>query len=189
VIDTWGNTLYLKGGKMNKIVLIIFACMFLISSGCTNKDKELPVERESLEKYADIFTLEDLHSVVTYTGVIEREVEKTPQAVHIRYYLQTKKHKKKSGDEIFILHLEYLMSSESQLRDDMKTSEAVSGIGDRAWYESFQRGQSELVFYIADRNILVGLEGRNRNSDYPASIKLNREEFISLAALIENRLK
>ena len=174
---------------MTKTLLIIFACMILMSSGCTNKDKELPVERESLEKYADIFTLEDLRSVVTYTGVIEREVEKAPKAVHIRYYIQTKKHKKKSGDEIFILHLEYLMSSESELRDDMKTSELVTGIGDRAWYESFQRGESELIFYIADRNILVALEGRNRNSDYPSSTILNREEFIRLATLIENRLK
>ena len=174
---------------MKHIVIIILSVILLIFSGCTNKDKELLNKRESLEKYADIFTLEDLRRVVTYTGVIEREVEKDPQAVHIRYYLRTKKHKKKSGDEIFILHLEYLMSSESQLRDDMKTSGPVTGIGDSAWYESFQRGQSELVFYIADRNILVGLEGRNRNSDYPASVKLNREEFIRLAALIENRLK
>ncbi len=174
---------------MKKIMLIIIACMVLISSGCTNKDKELPSKRESLEKYADIFTLEDILTVVTYTGVIEREVEKSPQAVHIRYYIQTKKLKKKSGNEIFILHLEYLMSSESELRDDMKTSEPVAGIGDRAWYESFQRGQSELVFYIADRNILVGLEGHNSNSDYPSSIKLNREEFIRLASLIENRLQ
>ncbi len=174
---------------MKHIVIIILSVILLIFSGCTNKDKELLSKRESLEQYADIFTLEDLRSVVTYTGVIEREVEKSPQAVHIRYYIQTKKYKKKPGNEIFILHLEYLMSSESQLRNDMKTSGPVNGIGDRAWYESFKRGQSELVFYIADRNILVGLEGRNRNSDYPASVKLNKEEFIRLAALIENRLK
>jgi hypothetical protein len=173
---------------MTKIIMMFLSVMMLLSAGCAKEESDLKEERESLEKYADIFTLADLRRIVSYPGTIEKEVVKTPQAVHVNFYIRTKKYKKKAGDEIFILHIEHLMSSESELRNDMKTSEPVKGIGDSAWYESFDRGQSELIYYIADKKILVGLEGRNRGSDYPSSTLIDREGFIFLAKLIEDRL-
>ena len=169
--------------------MIFLSVMMLVSSGCTKTESGLLGKRESLEKYADVFTLADIRRIISYPRTIEREVVKTPKAVHINFYIQTKKYKKRAGDEIFILHIEYLMSSASDLRNDMKTSEPVKGIGDYAWYESFKRGQSELIYYIADKNILVGLEGHNRGSAYPSSTLIDREGFILLAKLIENRLK
>ncbi len=177
-----------KNRTITRIIMIFLSVMMLVSSGCTKKESDLQVERELLEKYAYIFELADLRRIVSYPHTIEREVVKTPRAVHINFYIKTKKYKKKAGDEIFILHIEHLMSSASELRNDMKTSEPVEGIGDHAWYESFERGQSELIYYVADKNILVGLEGRNMESDYPSSTLIDREGFILLAKLVEKRL-
>ncbi len=158
--------------------------MILISIGCSKK------EREPLEKYSDIFTVTDLRTVISYPGIIEKKVVKAPEGVHINFYVRESIHKKKNnGSEIFIAHIEYLMSSEKELIEDMKTSETISGIGGHAWYDSFKNGSAELIFYIPDKNILVGLEGYTKGEDFPPSTFIKKEGFIRLAKLIEERLK
>jgi hypothetical protein len=71
----------------------------------------------------------------------------------------------------------------------MKTSESIIGIGDRAWYDSFTNGNADLIFYVEDENILVGIEGYTEGSDKPPTTLINKEGFILLAKLIEKRLK
>lgn len=170
----------MKGRTMTKIMMIFLSVMILVSMGCIKK------ERDPLGKYSDIFTLADLRRVISYPGIIEKQVAIKPQAVHIKFYIQANTRK---GDEIFIANIEYLISSERELIKYMKTSEPITGIGDRAWYDSFEKGSAGLIFYVADKNILVGLEGRTKGSDYPPSTFINKEEFIIIAKLIEKRLK
>ncbi len=72
---------------------------------------------------------------------------------------------------------------------DMKTSEPITGIGNRAWYDSFESGDAEMIFYVADKNILVGIEGHTKGADNLTSTFINKKGFILLAKLIEKRLK
>lgn len=170
---------------MIKIMGIFLSVIILLSSGCAKK------ERKSLEKYSDVFTEADLREVISYPGSIDRKVAVNPQGVHISFYLLVNgnKDKEKKEDEIFIAHIEYLMINEKNLIEDMKTSESIIGIGDRAWYDSFPNGNAELIYYVADKNILVGIEGYTEGSDKPPSTLINKEGFILLAKLIEKRLK
>jgi hypothetical protein len=74
-------------GTMTKIIMMFLSVMMLLSAGCAKEESDLKEERESLEKYADIFTLADLRRIVSYPGTIEKEVVKTPQAVHVNFYI------------------------------------------------------------------------------------------------------
>lgn len=168
---------------MKKIMIVFFLIMILLSTGCTKKG------RESLEKYSDILTVSDLRKAISYPGIIEKEVVKNPNGVHISFYAEVNTHEKREAGEIFIAHIEYLISSEKKLVNDMKTSKPITGISDRAWYDTFEKGNAELFFYIADKNILVGLEGRAEGSGYTPSTFIQKEGFILLAKLIEKRLK
>ena len=170
---------------MIKIMGIFLSVIILLSSGCAKK------ERKSLEKYSDVFTEADLREVISYPGSIDRKVAVNPKGVHISFHLLLigNKDKEKKEDEIIIAHIEYLMTNEKNLIEDMKTSESIKGVGDRAWYDSFTHGSAELIFYVADKNILVGLEGYTERSDKPPSTLINKDGFILLAKLIEKRLK
>jgi hypothetical protein len=170
---------------MNKIMYMLLSVIILLSSGCTKK------ERESLEKYSDIFTVADLREIMSYPESIERKVATDTKGVHIRFYHQVigSNNKEKEGDEILIAHIEYLETKEKNLIEDMKTSEPIRGIGDHAWYDSFGHGNAELIFYDADKNILVGIEGYTEGSDNPPGTLINKGGFIYFAKLIETRLK
>ena len=175
----------IKVRTMIKIMGLFLSVIILLSSGCAKK------ERQSLEKYSDVLTVADLLEVISYSGSIDRKVAVNPKGVHISFHLWVigNKNKEKKEDEIFIAHIEYLMTNEKNLIEDMKTSESITGIGNRAWYDSFANGSAELFYYVADKNILVGLEGYAEGSDKPPSTLINKEGFILLARLIEKRLK
>lgn len=169
---------------MIKIMGMFLSVLILLSTGCAKK------ERESLEKYSDILALADLSEIISYPGYIEEQVVVNPEDVHISFHVRAiAADKKKKRDEIFIVHIEYLIIDKKRLIKDMKTSEPVSGIGDHAWYDSFKNGSAELFFYISDKNILVALEGYTEGSDNPPETLINREGFVHLAKLIEKRLK
>jgi hypothetical protein len=168
---------------MLRIANIFLLILILILIGCAEK------ERESLEKYSDIITVADLREVISYPGMIEEAVTQGPEGVHITFYIEGGSLKKEKTKEILSVHIEYLISSERDLMKEMSTSEPLTGIADYAWYDDFKNGSADLIFYIADKKLLVGIEGYTKFSDMPPSTFIDKDGFIRLAHLIEKRLR
>jgi hypothetical protein len=174
-----------------KITGICISILLFTTAGCINNSKK---DVKSLQKYSDIITVSDLRSVISYPGAIERTVTGNSEGIHLIFEDQSKPARNKDSREILvsreilITHIEYLKSSKADLIQDMKTSEALAGIGDHAWFTNYGKGNIDLIFYIADKNILVGLEGHAEGAKNKPSTFVNREGLVYLARLIEERL-
>lgn len=168
---------------MIKITSILLAVVMITAVGCSGNGKE------SLEKYENIITEDDIREIIYYSGIIDRSCnENTKNGVHLSFGTEGFLSREMDAESIFTLHVEYMFPKEKELINDMQGKEPLSDIGDLAWYSEASNGYSSLIFFIRDTNIIVELGSYNGESDHDPSILIDQEGLMQLAQVIESRL-
>jgi hypothetical protein len=159
------------------------AVIMLVALGCSGNGKE------SLEKYENIITEEDIREIIYYSGIIDRSCnENTQNGVHLSFGTEGFLSRDMDAESIFTLHVEHMFPKEKELINDMQGSEPLADIGDLAWYSEASNGYISLIFYIRDTNIIVEMGCYNGESNHDPSILIDKESLIQLAQVIERRL-
>lgn len=167
-----------------KSLFIVFLSFFTVAAiGCIKKGKE------SLEKYDNIITEEEILEIVSYSGIIERSInENTEKGVHLSFGTEGYLSRSSDGVSIFNIHIEYLFSDEKELVQDMKGRQAITGIGTHAWYNKASNGYNSLIFYLSYTNIIVEMGGHTEGSGHDPSTFIEEDGLIQLSQLVESRL-
>ncbi|MEE9613634.1 MAG: hypothetical protein V3W31_01610 [Thermodesulfobacteriota bacterium] len=180
-----------------KTAWVLVAALALAASGCSGGEGGEGGEggkdtagREPLDRYEDIITEADLRERISYTGTIERNVEKSHKMIHFTfgpegYYL--------SGDgewtAIFVAHLEYMTTHEETLLVDMGKNEPLPDQGEYVWYiKPSMTGYHRVLFYAKEKGIIVEVRGRAEGKDHDPSTVIDREGLVLLARIIKDGL-
>lgn len=166
---------------MVRTIPILLIIITVFTMGCSKK--------ESLEKYSVMIMEVDLYKVMSYSGSLEKQVQKSPEGVHLTFgteeFISSNARK---GHPVFVGHVEYMVVDVKELKNDMKDREPVRNVGDCAWYDKFGNGYNELIFYTSAKNIIVQLGGHTEGSDHDPSTFIDKDALIQLSQMIESRL-
>ena len=162
---------------------IILVMSIFVLQGCSEK------KQVSISRYEEILTVEDILSVVSFPGLLERHRSAdTEKGIHLFFGKQGFSHPKSESPSLLIVRIEYLFPKEEELVKEMKDGEEIKGIGDLAWYKA-QSQSGNLIFLVRDKDIVVKIYGRTDNSGVDLPCAVSKQDIIELARIAGDKLK
>ena len=95
----------------------------------------------------------------------------------------------REGYFVLVVHIETSVTSPDEIRLDMQGAgrDYIEGIGDQAWYTRFDNGAHNVIFHVAEKNLIVELSGSTRQHT-EADAWVDRDTLFEVARQVAARL-